>query len=766
MKPGKQTKSSLREIFDTLYDEVLSTEHHRVLPNPANPASDNTIKECLWGQFSLFSSYMAVSKNFIECALEDQPCKETILAAMLGEELEQIEPQLENSVTSLGKRLCGSWRERLARRQLLFFGPNNPLLQFPELGDEQPALGLTSKCLVVANESTPTAKQVTPMQNTRSIVVLNPSSDKEINRYYLMPMTNTLVPCQNVPAMPTLKSKTQGKDVLPFKPLSPPSTTETLSIRLPGVDRDTSRSEERKLAKKDKKKKKNTGLKQDIDAKKDSKPTRQSDRVKNNKKKLEQHKNKTSLEKKTNSKSPKLEKRKRHENSERKPKKHLAKQPSLTPAEKRIFSIAENIRDSLEIKDHGEYFPLLLQTENQIRPVNTLERLSNQKDLFEKEPTSIEKNEDGNSKHIFKDESSTSATSKKAEPEEAYFVRRIEGDDFVLCGNDRSTFYRVNPPSTAPFYVPHIGKTMVNFLTYRSDLWIWIHKRQQKGVELSYGLTLCSMLDESNPQEWITKEILTSPCINIHSGYLFYCKEKGIYMADIELLWLKLTNSSKKANQTNQASVSKDSLEIFDCTLFFQMKNVKDFCIEKNMMFVTVEKVNILYKISLDKLKANSALLPLGHTNNSLVSSCPLIFDEFTNETYINNVRVKCLDSEIVVSTSNHLILLDSTPEATDQYQSSGTVDFVLFKTNKLKWLVTLHRREDSTLMLLQDKGFFIISRLMCLEENRQAFYGIVHLEDNNFLVYGQGGYHHKFEIIYSTEKKNSSKEDELALAD
>ena len=67
-----------------------------------------------------------------------------------------------------------------------------------------------------------------------------------------------------------------------------------------------------------------------------------------------------------------------------------------------------------------------------------------------------------------------------------------------------------------------------------------------------------------------------------------------------------------------------------------------------------------------------------------------------------------------------------------------------------IKFVISVHRREDATILIVKHGGFFVISRLMCLEDDHSAFRGVEHVADNKFIVFGDKNYQKLFEIKYT----------------
>ena len=62
---------------------------------------------------------------------------------------------------------------------------------------------------------------------------------------------------------------------------------------------------------------------------------------------------------------------------------------------------------------------------------------------------------------------------ERQEDEDIYFVEKVQDEIYVLCGNDKSLFYRKDLSSSKPLSFSHENMTMLNYKVYK-DLWIWV----------------------------------------------------------------------------------------------------------------------------------------------------------------------------------------------------------------------------------------------------------------------------------------------------
>ena len=313
-----------------------------------------------------------------------------------------------------------------------------------------------------------------------------------------------------------------------------------------------------------------------------------------------------------------------------------------------------------------------------------------------------------------------------SDEERIFRVERIGHDDYVICGEDKSILYRMRE-GVQPVLLPHPKEQLMNFKIYKDITWILVIKKLAPTAPL--GLLIMDMSNEEKFSRFAMEELLTSSTVLIHQNYLLAIKQQGLFAYNMDEI-------SELIKQNNIRSYAPKLI----CVL----KNAKDFCIEKGCLFVVCDRSNLLHRVELGNLSTvGDAVSKLPIKSNSL------ILDEFVNENYITNPKVKSLDGDIVICTTNKLVLSSHAGVSQDQYSSTQMIDLTVFSHNQDKFVFALHRREDITILRIYNGGFFVISRLFCLEEDRTLFNGILHLQNLEFLVYNENGYCKRFELKF-----------------
>lgn len=302
-------------------------------------------------------------------------------------------------------------------------------------------------------------------------------------------------------------------------------------------------------------------------------------------------------------------------------------------------------------------------------------------------------------------------------------VERVAQQDYVLCGFNYSIFYRKDS-EVAPFYFTHQGEEMHGFYVV-NDLWIWVCK-----LNGGYRLEFTKMVDVRNPVKKPSSELVTSCKIVVWKDRVFFLKTSGIYYLE--------------ASELGSSYDASDSLVEVNARQIFSCMNVTDFCIEEGCLFSVSSNQNRIMRVDLSKVKEGE--VP-NEKRKYCVTSSVLLEDEIINVSYIKEPKIKSLDGDMVINITCKLILANSAGQVTDQYPSGSNIDCVMFNSKGLKFVVSLHRREDITILLVHNHGFFVVSRLMCLEEDHQQFFGLLHIANNEILVYGSQNYHKKFTI-------------------
>ena len=312
------------------------------------------------------------------------------------------------------------------------------------------------------------------------------------------------------------------------------------------------------------------------------------------------------------------------------------------------------------------------------------------------------------------------------EEEEIYKVERIQTNDFVLCGKDSSIMYR-RDPKVEPYRFHHSKIEMVNFKMYK-DLWIWVSRKDR---QLSILFVRPLDLDLKIP-EYKTQTILVSSTILIEEGKLYYLTSIGVHRFDLQVVIEHLKNQKEE----------KPSPE-----LVWTFKEPGDFCFNNKALYIVKNHANTISKVDYQSLTG-----PADHQRLRNIKTSSLIADDVVNVGYMKEVKIKPLNTFLVTCTADRIILSDSSPAPLDHYLSNHNVDFTCFTWDNRHFVIALHRRQDITVLSVFRGGFFVVNRLLSLEDDRQPYYGILHIQGFSFVAYGQNNYQKLFSINFSTK--------------
>ena len=309
-------------------------------------------------------------------------------------------------------------------------------------------------------------------------------------------------------------------------------------------------------------------------------------------------------------------------------------------------------------------------------------------------------------------------------------IVRLQENDYTLLGKDCSNFIRKTPEGMASFKFPHEGFDMVNFLLYDDNLWMWLYRLKDDEYRIMFML----MEDDiSKPVKAESEETLRWGNV-IQRGSKVYClKEKGIFELDLKRV-------KEKLREGEPLNIDQD----MRCILVD--KEVSAFCFAMNDIFIVKNFKNVIEKLTLPAEDAPDSVYPLTQKH---LKSANLLTDEFPNESYIHNLQIKSVENDIVAITANKFILCGPEPKALDQHFSNGLQDFILYRSNQKTFVIGLHRKQDITVLYVHNSGFYIISNILSLEDDRLPYKQILHVEADQFLVCGEGNYQKLFEIKY-----------------
>lgn len=312
--------------------------------------------------------------------------------------------------------------------------------------------------------------------------------------------------------------------------------------------------------------------------------------------------------------------------------------------------------------------------------------------------------------------------------QEVFKIERISYSDFVLCGVDFSTFYRkADNPSTYVFY--HQSQTMVNFKIFKG-LWAWVVKESSSLSLLFVIIQVGEDQEVSKDLRWRPSIRLASPTLVLANHELYFLTVNGVMRFDLQ-----------RVTQVVRKELADTGLEP---ELVYSARDVSEFCVKSSALYCATNYSNTLTKVELGSLAGLPRLMQGKGVTKSL-----LLPEEDINEKYIKDIKIKPLDEYLVVCTSNKIILLDDVPRYLDHYLSNGVVDFTSFKSMERTFVLAVHRRQDLTILTVFRGGFFVIEKLLTLEDDRPLYYGILHIRDNSFLVYGQNNYQKLFALDF-----------------